>query len=87
MRVKIYFACKGNGKFEKIKKFIGEEVSSSDLVTITLNGMLHEYQVFITNLVAREKAPSFDDLTRILMQEEERGRVSTMFISKFQIKL
>jgi hypothetical protein len=37
---------------------IGEEVSSSDLVTVTLNGMLHEYQVFITSLVAREKAPS-----------------------------
>eukprot|EP01018_Ginkgo_biloba_P002575 Gb_37655 [translate_table: standard] len=34
---------------------IGEKVSSSDLVIVTLNGMLHEYQVLITSLVARDK--------------------------------
>ena len=34
--------------------------------------MLSKYQVFITSLAARKKAPSFDDLTGILMQEEER---------------
>ena len=34
--------------------------------------MLSKYQVFITSLAAREKVPSFDDLTGILMQEEER---------------
>jgi hypothetical protein len=51
---------------------IGEKVSSTDLVTITLNGMLEEYQMFITGLAAREKAPTFEELVGILMQEEER---------------
>eukprot|EP01018_Ginkgo_biloba_P029169 Gb_05031 [translate_table: standard] len=53
---------------------IGEKVSSSDLVIVTLNGMLHEYQVFITSLAAGEKAPSFDDLIGNLIQEEERTK-------------
>ena len=34
--------------------------------------MLSKYQVFITSIAAWEKVPSFDDLTGILMQEEER---------------
>jgi hypothetical protein len=51
---------------------IGESVSSTDLVTITLNGMSEDYQMFITGLAAREKAPTFEELTSILMQEEER---------------
>ena len=34
--------------------------------------MLSKYQVFVTNLAARENVPYFDDLTGILMQEEER---------------
>eukprot|EP00253_Pinus_taeda_P026363 PITA_26363 len=51
---------------------IGENVSDSDLVTLTLNRMTDEYQTFIFGLSAREKAPSFDDLTAILLQEEER---------------
>jgi len=51
---------------------IGEKVSDSDLVTITLNGMTDEYQMFITGLAAREKAPTFEELTGILLQEEER---------------
>ena len=34
--------------------------------------MLSKYQVFITSLAARKKVPSFDDLTGILMKEEER---------------
>jgi hypothetical protein len=38
---------------------IGEKVSNIDLVTITLNGMLEEYQMFITGLATREKAPTF----------------------------
>ena len=32
---------------------IGESVSSTDLVTITLNGMLEDYHMFITGLAAR----------------------------------
>ena len=51
---------------------IREKVSDSDLVTITLNGMRDEFQMFITGLVTREKAPTFEDLTGILLQEEER---------------
>jgi len=51
---------------------IGEKVSDSDLVTLTLNRMTDEYQTFISGLAAREKAPSFDELTAILLQEEER---------------
>jgi hypothetical protein len=51
---------------------IGETVSSTDLVTITLNGMLEDYQMFITGLAAREKPPTFEELTGILLQEEER---------------
>lgn len=53
---------------------IGESISSKDLVTMTLNGMLDEYQMFIIVLSAREKAPTFDELVGILMQEEEQRR-------------
>ena len=51
---------------------IGETVSNTDLVTITLNGMLEDYHMFITDLVAREKPPTFEELTGIMLQEEER---------------
>jgi hypothetical protein len=51
---------------------IGEIVSNTDLVTITLNGMLEDYHMFITGLEAREKPPTFEELTGILLQEEER---------------
>jgi hypothetical protein len=34
--------------------------------------MLEEYQMFITSLTAREKAPTFEELTGILLQGEER---------------
>jgi hypothetical protein len=51
---------------------IGEKVSNSDLVTITLKGLVQDYQVFISSLSARPKPPTFDELTGILLQEEER---------------
>jgi hypothetical protein len=51
---------------------IGEKIYRTHLVTVTLNGMLDEYQMFITGLAAREKDPTFDELTGILLQEEER---------------
>jgi hypothetical protein len=51
---------------------IGETVSNTDLVTITLNGMLEDYHMLITSLTAREKPPTFEELTGILLQEEER---------------
>jgi hypothetical protein len=52
---------------------IGETVSSTDLVTITLNGMLEDQHMFITGLAAREKPPTFDELTGILLHVEERS--------------
>ena len=48
---------------------IGEKVSNTDLVIISLNGMLEDYQMFITGLAAREKAPNFEELIGILLQE------------------
>ena len=51
---------------------IGETVSNTDLVTITLNGMLEDYHMFITGLAVRGKSPTFEELTGILLQEEER---------------
>jgi hypothetical protein len=51
---------------------IGETISSSYLVTITLKGLLQDYKVFISTLSARPKPPTFDESTRILLQEEER---------------
>lgn len=51
---------------------IGEKVSSIDLVTITLKGLVQDYEDFISTLSARPKSPTFDELTRVLLQEEER---------------
>eukprot|EP00253_Pinus_taeda_P003869 PITA_03869 len=53
---------------------IGEVVSDSDLVSITLSGIHDEFQIFVTRFVAREKAPTFENLTGILLQEEERRK-------------
>lgn len=53
---------------------ISEKMSSTDLVTITLNGLVQDYQIFVSSLSAREKPHTFDELTRILLQEEERTK-------------
>eukprot|EP01018_Ginkgo_biloba_P030531 Gb_02425 [translate_table: standard] len=50
------------------------KISSTDLVTVTLNGMTSDYQVFITSRAARPTAPTFEELTSVLLQEEERRR-------------
>lgn len=50
---------------------IGQTVANDDLVTITMNGMADDYQMFITGLNEREKPPSFEELTGILLHEEE----------------
>jgi hypothetical protein len=34
--------------------------------------MLEDYHMFITGLAAREKPPTFEELTGIFLQEEER---------------
>ena len=39
---------------------IGEVVESSDLVTVTLKGLLLDYKVFISTLAARKKTPNFE---------------------------
>jgi hypothetical protein len=51
---------------------IGETVSNTDLVTITLNSMLEDYHMFIIGLAARDKPSTLAELTGILLQEEER---------------
>ena len=54
------------------RTYIREIVADADLVTITMNGMTDDYQMFITGISVREKIPKFEELTRIIMQEEER---------------
>lgn len=51
---------------------IVENVSNGDLVMITMNDMMEDYQMFIMGLNAREKPHSFEEITKILLQEEER---------------
>lgn len=50
---------------------IGEKVSNTNLVTITLNGLVQDYQIFVSSLLAREKPPIFEELAGIHLQEEE----------------
>jgi len=47
-------------------------VSNTDLLTVTLNGLVQDYQIFVSSLSAREEPPIFDELTGILLQEQER---------------
>lgn len=53
-------------------KDIGHTVDNTYLVTLTMNGVTDDYQMFITWINVREEIPKFEELTRILMQEEER---------------
>jgi hypothetical protein len=39
---------------------IGETVSITNLVTITLNDIIEDYYMFITGLIARKKPPTFE---------------------------
>jgi hypothetical protein len=58
------------GRIKEMKDKLGdirEKVSNTNLVTIALNGMLEDYQMFITGLVVREKAPTFEELTAIFL--------------------
>ena len=50
---------------------IGHTVDDTNLVTITMNGVTDDYQMFTTRINAREKIPYFE-VIGILMQEEER---------------
>jgi hypothetical protein len=63
------------GHIKKVKdkiENIAEIISNTDLVTVTLNGMLEDYHMFIACLAAREKPPTFEELKGIFLQEEER---------------
>jgi len=46
---------------------IGEKVSNTDLVTITFNGLVQDYQICVSSLSARGKPLTFDELTGILL--------------------
>eukprot|EP00253_Pinus_taeda_P020335 PITA_20335 len=54
---------------------IGEKVSSTDLVTVALKGLVPDYKVFISALSARPTPPTFEELAGILLQEEERMKI------------
>jgi len=45
-------------------------VGDTDLVTITMNGVTGDYQMFIIGINVREKILKFEELKRILMQEK-----------------
>lgn len=51
---------------------IGHTVEDTELVTIPMNGVTNDYQMFITGINAGEKILKFEEPTGILMQEEER---------------
>ena len=50
---------------------IGHTMDNTNLVTITMNGVTDDYQMFITGINPREKIPHFEALTGILIEEEE----------------
>ena len=54
---------------------IGDKVFNTDMVTITLKGLIRDYQYFVSSLGGRAMPPTFIELTRILLQEEERMKV------------
>jgi len=63
------------GRIKEVKEKlvnIGETISNTNLVTITLNCMLEDYQMLITGITVREKPLMFEELKGILLQEEER---------------
>ncbi|MCO5567224.1 hypothetical protein L7F22_020913 [Adiantum nelumboides] len=51
---------------------MGEEVSDADMIQSILKGIKKEYKHFVTSLAVRESFPSLEDLTSLLLQEEER---------------
>ena len=57
---------------------IGDKVSNIDMVTITLNGLIRDYQYFVSSLGGRSKLPTFNELTWILLQQEEMMKVFEM---------
>ena len=54
---------------------IGEEVSSTDMVSITLKGLFLDYKIFISSLATRQTPPTFTEFSGIRIQEEERMNI------------
>ncbi|MCO5573286.1 hypothetical protein L7F22_027055 [Adiantum nelumboides] len=50
---------------------MGEEVSDADMIQSILKGIKKEYKNFVNSLAIRESFPSLEDLTSLLLQEEE----------------
>ena len=46
-------------------------MANDDMLIITMNGMKDDYQMFIMGLNARENRLGFEELTSILLQQEE----------------
>ena len=54
---------------------IGEDVSSTNMVSIKLKGLFPDYKIFISALGARQNHPIFSELGGILIQEEEKMKM------------
>lgn len=52
--------------------YISQTMTNDNLVTITMNGMMDDYQMFLIGLNSRENPLAFEELIGILLQEEER---------------
>ena len=66
---------------------IGDTVSKTDMVTITLKGLIRDYHVLISNLGGGAVPPTFNELTGILLQEEERMKVFEMDSQSSEVAL
>lgn len=47
-------------------------MSSTNLVTITLNDLVQDYKTFVSSLLARDKPTTFDELIGTLLQVRKR---------------
>ena len=66
---------------------IGDTISNTDMVTITLKGLIRDYYVFISSLGGRATPPTFNELIGILLQEEERMKVFEMDSQSSEVAL
>ena len=57
------------------------------MLNITLKGLIRDYHVFISSLGGRATPPTFNELTGILLQEEERMKVFEMDSQSLEVAL
>ena len=55
--------------------YIGGEISNTNLVAIALKILFPYYKVFILELAARQTPPTFAEIVKIILQEEERMKI------------